>query len=207
MQSSETKPKEAYAYIRVSIKEEKPKNQRLAIESWARENGYRIVKFFEDVGVSGAVPPWDRPAFKQLLEIARDKPRPVLVYELSRIGRTFYETLRALQELESLGAPVIPISPKESFLQNLDPQVRKLVIAVLAWAAERERELLRQRTKEGMLRAKMEGKHVGRPRKEINLKKVMELRKKGVSLRDIARIFGVSYSTLYRRLKEAGIGG
>ena len=193
---------EAYAYVRVSLREERPENQRLAIESWARLHGYRVVEWFEDVGVSGAVPPWDRPAFKQLLETVRSRPRPVLVYELSRIGRTFYETLRALQELESLGAPVIPVSPKESFLQNLDPQVRKLVIAVFTWVAERERELLRQRTREGMLRAKLEGKHVGRPRKPIDLKKVEDYRRRGLSLRDIARLLGVSYSTLLRRLKE-----
>ncbi|ABM81001.1 hypothetical protein Hbut_1166 [Hyperthermus butylicus DSM 5456] len=101
-----------------------------------------------------------------------------------------------------MGAPVPPVSPRESFLQSLDPQVRKLVIAVLAWAAERERELLRQRTREGMRRAKLEGKRVGRPRKPIDWKKYEELRGKGLSLRDVARVLGVGYSTLRRRLRE-----
>ncbi len=110
--------------------------------------------------------------------------------------------MKALQELESLGAPVIAVSPKESFLQNLDPQVRKLIIAIFTWAAERERELLRQRTREGMLRAKLQGKHVGRPRKEIDWRKFDEYRRKGLSLRDIARLLNISYSTLLRRLKE-----
>lgn len=80
--------------------------------------------------------------------------------------------------------------------------MRKLVIAVLVWAAERERELLRQRTREGMLRAKLQGKHIGRPRKEIDWKKFQEYRRKGLSLRDCARLLNISYSTLLRRLKE-----
>ena len=136
------------------------------------------------------------------MENSKYKPRPVLVYELSRIGQSFYETLRALQELEAMGAPVIPVSQRERFLQDLDDQVRKLVIAVLAWAAERERELLRQRTREGMLRAKLEGKHVGRPRKRIDMERVRRLREKGLSYRAIARLLGVSYNTLLRRIRE-----
>ena len=194
--------KEAYGYVRVSLKEENPENQRFAIEKWAKENGYLIVKWFEDLGVSGATPPWERQAFKELINEVRKDPKPVIIYELSRLGRSFYETLRALQELESNNAPVIAVSPKESFLQNLDPQVRKLIIAIFTWVAERERELLRQRTKEGMLRAKAEGKHVGRPRKSVDMKKVKEYRKKGLSLKDISRLIGVSYSTLLRRIKE-----
>ena len=204
--SSSQKPRrKAYAYIRVSINEENPENQRIAIEEWAKANNYEIVKTFEDVGVSGAIPPWERPGFKSLLTHLREEPLPVIAYELSRLGRSFYETFRTIQELESLGAPVITISPKESFLQNLDPQIRQLIIAILAWTAERERELLRQRTREGMRRAKLEGKHIGRPKVKINMRKVRELRAKGVSYRDIARILGVNYYTLLRRVKEEGI--
>jgi DNA invertase Pin-like site-specific DNA recombinase len=192
----------AYAYIRVSLDNENPGNQEIAILEWAREHGFRVEEWFVDHGVSGAVSPRDRPGYRRLLERVRVKPLPVLVYELSRIGRSFYETLRAVEELEEMGAPVLPVSPRESFLQSLDPQVRKLVIAVLAWAAERERELLRQRTREGMRRARLEGKHVGRPKKPIDWKKYEDLRRKGLSLRDIARVLGVGYSTLRRRLRE-----
>ncbi|MCE4599094.1 MAG: recombinase family protein [Desulfurococcales archaeon] len=160
------------------------------------------MEWFIDKSISGAIPPWRREGYRRLLERVRVEPRPVLVYELSRIGRSFYETLKAIEELERLGAPILPVSPRESFLQSLDSQVRKLVVAVLAWAAERERELLRQRTREGMRRAKLEGKHVGRPRKLIDWRKYEELRSKGLSLKDIARVLEVGYSTLRRRLRE-----
>jgi len=194
--------KDAYAYIRVSLEDENPANQEIAIAERASGHGFRIVEWFIDRGASGAIPPWKREAYRKLLERVRREPKPVLVYELSRIGRSFYETLRAIEELEELGAPLLPVSPRESFLQSLESQVRKLVVAVIAWAAERERELLRQRTREGMKRAKLEGKHIGRPRKPIDWKKYEELRRKGLSLKDIARVLGVGYSTLRRRLRE-----
>lgn len=193
---------QAYAYIRVSIDEENPENQRIAIQEWVKAHNYEIVKWFEDVGISGAIPPWGRPRFKEMLQELSKNPKPVITYELSRLGRSFYETFRTIQELENLGAPLITVSPKEQFLQNLDPQIRKLIIAILAWTAERERELLRQRTREGMRRAKLEGKHIGRPKVKINMKKVKELRAKGVSYKDIARILDVNYYTLLRRVKE-----
>ena len=197
--------REAYAYVRVSLSEEHPENQEVAIKEWAKLNGYAVLDWFRDIGISGAIPPWERPDFRRLLKAVKERPRPVLIYELSRLGRTFYETLRALQELEALGAPVITVSPREAFLRTLDPQVRKLIIAIFTWVAERERELLRQRTKEGMLRAKLQGKHVGRPRKEIDWKKVKKLREKGLSWRDIARLLDVGYSTLMRRKREVKI--
>jgi len=53
-----------------------------------------------------------------------------------------------------------------------------------------------------MTRAKAEGKHVGRPPKPIDWKRVDELRKKGVSYRDISKIIEVPYSTLLRRIKK-----
>lgn len=195
--------KEAYAYVRVSIADENPENQIMAIERWAKAHRYEIVKVFQEVK-SGGIPPWQRPVFQELLEHVKKDPRPILVYELSRLGRTFYETFRAIKELEDLGAPVIPVSEKEKFLQNLDPSIRELIIALFAWVAERERELLRERTKEGMARAKAQGKHVGRPPIPIDMKKVKEYREKGLSYRDIARLLGVNYYTLLRRVKNSG---
>lgn len=94
---------------------------------------------------------------------AEDKsklPKCVLVYEISRLGRTFWEILEAIKALEEY-SPIISTSPKESFLQTEDRSMRQLLLSILAWAAERERELLVQRTIEGVSRAKEEGKHSG----------------------------------------------
>ena len=200
--------KPVVAYLRVSTEEQSLENQRLAIERWARENGYLVVRYYEDQAKSGAIPPLRREGFRSMIEdIPRMNPKPVavLTYELSRVGRTFYETLEAISSLEALGTPLISISPREGFLQTLDPSIRKLILAILTWVAERERDLIAQRTREGMARAKAEGKHVGRPRKEISKTRVEEYLRKGLSLSAISRIVGVSTKTLKRRLEEWGL--
>jgi len=199
------KLKPAVAYLRVSTGEQTVENQRIAIEEWAHRNGYLVLRYYEDEAISGRVPALKRPGFRKLIEdVASLKPKPVaaIVYELSRLGRNFYETLEAVRVLETLETPVISISPKESFLQSLDPSIRKLILAIFSWAAERERELLSQRTKEGMRRVKLEGRRVGRPRKPVDKKTVLRYLKKGLTMSAIAKIMGVSPKTIKRRLKE-----
>jgi len=200
--------KPVVAYLRVSTEEQTLENQRLAVERWAGGNGYLVVKYYEDQARSGAIPPLRREGFRRMIEeipSLQPKPVAVLTYELSRVGRTFYETLEAINALEALGAPLISISPRESFLQTLDPSIRKLVLAILTWVAERERDLISQRTREGMERVRREGKHVGRPRRELPRSRVEEYLRKGLSLSAISRVMGVSTKTLKRRLEEWGL--
>ncbi|HDI47112.1 MAG TPA: recombinase family protein [Candidatus Methanomethylia archaeon] len=200
--------KRAVAYLRVSTDEQTVENQRLAIEKWAQESGYMVLKYYVDEATSGNIPPLKRRGFREMMEeLSKMTPKPqaVLVYELSRVGRTFYETLEAVKTLEELGTPLISISPKESFLQSMDPSIRKLILAIITWVAEREREVISQRTREGMVRVMSQGRHVGRPRMEVDVEKALQLLREGWSLSAIARKLGVSISTLRRRLKEVKI--
>lgn len=204
--STDFKP--VVAYVRVSTGEQTVENQKIAIDEWARNNGYLVIKYYEDEAISGKVAPLRRQGFRKLVEeVVSLKPKPVvtIVYELSRIGRSFYETLEAVKALETLETPLVSISPKESFLQTLDPSIRKLVLAIFSWVAERERELLSQRTKEGMKRVKLEGKRIGRPMKMVDKKTIIGYLEKGLSMSAIAKILGVSSKTLKRRLMEWNI--
>ncbi len=125
----------------------------------------------------------------------------VLVYELSRVGRTFWDTLDAIKAVERY-ASLISCSPRESFLQTTEASIRKLMIGILTWAAERERELLVQRTKDGMDRAKAAGKDIGRPEKIIDKDKLINLLAENNSKTKIAKNLGVSKATLYKKLRE-----
>ena len=197
----------AVAYLRVSTSEQTVENQRLAIHRFASSKGLRITKEYVDEAVSGSVSPFRRPGFSQLvkdLEMGVVKPDVILVYEVSRIGRTLRESLDAIWRVEKY-APIIPVSSRETWLQTLDRSIRDLILSVLAWAAERERQLLIERTREGMMRARLMGKHIGRPRKNIRRKDVERYLKQGVPKASIARILGVSRTTLYERLKEWGL--
>ena len=71
--------------------------------------------------------------------------------------------------------------------------------------AEFERGLIRERTKIGIERAKREGILCNRPKKEIDVDKVIKLYNNGVILKDIAKVNNMSTVTLWKRLDEAGV--
>jgi len=118
----------------------------------------------------------------------------IIFYDVSRLGRNLEETLYELKRLIEEGYNMYFIYP--DFLNQInDPMMKKFVASMFVWFAELYRYDIIQRTKAGMLRAKPQGKHIGRPRKEIYWKKFSEYLRKGLSLRDYARLLDVSYST------------
>lgn len=193
--------KYAFGYLRVSTDEQTVLNQKLVIEKWAQDNDYKILDFFEDSAISGKIPAIDRPAFKEMLSLVRsDRVDSIMVYELSRVGRTFWETLDAIKSIEKY-SPLISCSPKEIFLQTTDPSVRKLMIGILTWVAEREREMLIQRTKDGMVRAKMAGKNIGRPKKTLDKDVLIKMLSQNIPRNKIAKNLGISKATLYNQIR------
>lgn len=194
--------KYAFAYLRVSTEEQTVQNQKLVLEKWGQGNGYQILDFFEDSAVSGKVPATQRRGFRDMLEFVKTaQVDAVLVYELSRVGRTFWDTLDAIKAIEQY-APLISCSPRESFLQTTEPSVRKLMIGILTWVAEREREMLVQRTKDGMERARAAGKGIGRPQKVLDKDRLIAMLAENQSKAGIARSLGVSKATLYKELRQ-----
>ncbi|MEO9364362.1 MAG: recombinase family protein [Nitrososphaera sp.] len=196
--------KYAFAYLRVSTEEQTVQNQKLALERWARDNNFQILDFFEDSAVSGRVPAAQRRGFHDLVEMVKTATvDAVLVYELSRVGRTFWDTLDAIKAIEQY-APLLSCSPRESFLQTTEPSVRKLMIGILTWVAEREREMLVQRTKDGMERARAAGRGIGRPAKVLDKDRLITMLAENRSKARIARELGVSKATLYKELRQIG---
>lgn len=197
--------KYAFGYLRVSTDDQTVLNQKLFLQKWASEHGYTVIDFFEDTSTSGKIPAIKRNAFQELLSIAKDAAiDAILVYELSRVGRTFWDTLDAIKAIEQY-APLISCSPRESFLENTEPSIRRLMIGILTWVAERERELLVQRTKDGMARAKASGVIVGRPKKIVDKDKLIRLLSTNTPRTKIANALGVSKATLYKELRQGAI--
>lgn len=193
--------KYSFGYLRVSTDEQTVLNQKLAIAKWAVENDYKVLDFFEDSAISGKVPAISRPAFGEMLHLVRtDRVDSVIVYELSRVGRTFWETLDAIKSIEEY-SPLISCSPREIFLQTTDPSVRKLMIGILTWVAEREREMLIQRTKDGMARAKISGKNIGRPKKTLDKDTLIKMLSQNLPRSKIAKNLGISKATLYNQIR------
>ena len=166
---SPLKRRTAFAYLRVSSRKQDEENQRIQIGRWAQEHAVDVDPggWFVDHAVSGRkVPPLERDGFRSMYDLVADLrkqgtgPSNVLVYELSRVGRSFWEMLEVVRALEE-SAPIISTSPKESFLQIEDQSLRRFLLAMLAWAAEREADLISQRTLEGLERARQESRHSG----------------------------------------------
>jgi len=193
-----------YAYVRVSTKKQDVESQKKAIEEWAAKHNLRIDRFFEDDATSGVVPPKKRPGFSKLWETLQPGDT-LIVFELSRLGRSLKDIVFLAEELRERGVTLISI--KEGIDPKQNPLHYKITIALMGIFAELERELIKERTKAGMAKAKAEGKHIGRPRK-LDPAKVLTLLKKGLKPSEIAGILGVSKFTVYsclRRLREAGI--
>ncbi|MFB5600309.1 MAG: recombinase family protein [Nitrososphaeraceae archaeon] len=197
--------KYAVAYLRVSTEEQTVQNQKIAITKWGQNHSFQILYFFEDPSVSGKTPAIQRKGFQELMDFVKtSNVDAVLVYELSRVGRTFWDTLDAIKAIEE-NSPLVSCSPREAFLQTTDPSIRKLMISILTWVAEREREMLVQRTKDGMKRAKMVGKEIGRPEKNINKDNLITLLAKNLSRAKIAKELGISKATLYKEFRRLDI--
>jgi DNA invertase Pin-like site-specific DNA recombinase len=141
----------------------------------------------------------DRPGYSAMLTFLSDKDDVILyVFEISRIGRSFIDTLTTVNLLERAGVRVWSLSPAESWSRIEDRKLRDLMLSIFSWVADRERESLIERTKLGLDRARAEGTNLGRPVRKIPRRQVKELRDKKISLAAISRILDIPYSTLRR---------
>ncbi len=79
----------------------------------------------------------------------------------------------------------------------MDPRVRQLIISVLGWAAEMEREFIRERTREALARLKAQGKQIGRSPKwnEQMRRRIIDLVRRGLTLKEACQLVGISYRT------------
>jgi len=189
-------------YARVSTDEQHTDNQKIKLLA----EGVAEICIFIDKGISGTVPARERPAFKRLLKYIEEHQGEVkylLVYEISRLGRTTLETLNTIEYLEKdLGVRVWSLSPNEAFTRQTDESIRQLMLMLMGWVAQRERDNLVERTKAGLDRARMAGTQLGRPPVKIDGAKALKLKEEGKSWKEIAKTLGVPVMTLYRYRKR-----
>jgi DNA invertase Pin-like site-specific DNA recombinase len=183
-------------YVRVSRDDQNVENQiRLLLDE-----GLRRESIYVD-HISGISNMEDREGYTKMMDFIQknpDQPITLYVFEISRLGRSFLETLNTVRSLEKSGIRVWSLSPAESWSRIDDKKLRDLMLSIFSWVADRERENLIERTKLGLARARAEGKHLGRPYRIIPWKRVKELQDKKISLAAISRILDIPYTTLYR---------
>lgn len=193
-----------YGYIRVSTDKQCTENQRFEIERYCRDNNVSVDSWVEET-VSGTKRVEGRKLGRML---KRMKKGDILICaELSRLGRNLMLIMSILNRCMESGMQVWSI--KDNYKLGYDIQSKILAFA-FGLAAEIERDLISQRTREALARKKAEGVVLGRPKGSKSAAKKLshhesEIRRmllancpKSV----IARKLKVNRSTLYRFLHE-----
>ncbi|MGC8556194.1 MAG: recombinase family protein, partial [Conexivisphaera sp.] len=131
----------------------------------------------------------------------------VLVFEISRLSRRQRTLIDFLYDCVVSGVTVYSV--KESYLADWlrEPRARAIVVGLLSILYDLERQMISERTKAGIERARLQGKVVGRPRKPVDRREAEKLLRLGVPRSKVARMLGVSPRTLRRRILEWGSQG
>ena len=169
-----------------------------ALRAVASQRGWDVVGEFIDQGVSGGQQ--SRPALDQLMSAVRNgQVDAVAVWRFDRAARSTTHLLALLEEFRQLDVDFVSL--REAV--DTSTSVGKMVFTFLAAVAEFEKSLIVERVKAGVARAKAQGKHVGRPRRDIDIDLARLLREQGHGYRRVAKMMGIPKSTLVRHLAEA----
>lgn len=196
-----------YGYLRVSSDDQDENSQKRGVDEFANKNGLKIDEYVIDHGLSGAKEFKVRSIGKLIKKL--QKGDTVIASEISRIGRRLVLVLDFIKICTEKGVNFFTVKDRYSIADTLQS---KVILTVMGLCAEIERDLVRQRTKEGMARARAEGKVLGRPKgrktapekHKLNNKEVLikGLMAEGLAQRKIAAIVKVNRNTLARFIKE-----
>jgi DNA invertase Pin-like site-specific DNA recombinase len=196
----------AFAYVRASTQEEvrqgSNERQKDVIRQYAQPRGYEL-EFFEDRAKSGKTT--QRAGFERMLNSLDAKPGVVIVAKIGRFARSLSDLLRMLEYLDQKGVGFISVN--DPGLDTTTPNGR-LLLQILGAFAEFERNMINSRTKAGREQAINRGVKFGRPALKtrngsfIDRRKVIELKQKGLSAWDTAKLLGCSTTPVLRILRD-----
>ena len=177
------------AYLRVSTPQQDVGSQRLAILEYARKHDFRIDDFIEATASGQASE--KRRRLDELMNVLQRGDR-LVVSELSRLGRSLGQIVAILDALAKAGVAFVAMK------ENI--------------RIEGQRDLISERTREGLAKARASGQKLGRPKgslgvsrlngKEDDIRRFLEL---GLPKTAIAKLTGVSRTTLYSFMRTRGL--
>lgn len=136
-----------------------------------------------------------------LLEFVREGDQ-VHVTRLDRLARSIFDLQAIVKSIEGKGASLVVMN------QNVDTSTStgKLLFNMLGMMAEFERDLINERAQEGRVAAMKRGVKFGQPKKldDAKVDEIMALSERGMTKAEIAKIAGISRSSVYNALKQKG---
>jgi DNA invertase Pin-like site-specific DNA recombinase len=187
-----------YARVSTRDKDQNPETQLLPLREWAVRLEYDTIEYVDYASGKDL----NRPQWRSLVgDWRRGKFGVIAVLRLDRAFRSVADMHNVLQEIEGRGIRFVSVTQP----MDTGTAVGRLLVNVLGSIAEFERDLIRERVKEGVSRAQRNGtrsgKAIGRPRVKLSVRRVREAVAEHGSQRAAAKALGVALATLQRRLE------
>lgn len=181
-----------FSYCRVSTTEQTTENQILAIQ----QQGYELneTRTISET-VSGSVEAMKREKFKMLINHQMESGDMLVVLKLDRLGRDNIDVQNTINLLTDKGIKVVCLDLPISDLSSAEG---KLMLQMFSAFAEFERNRIRERTKEGLERAKDQGKKLGRPIAHSTTIAVQAKKAEGLSQSKTAKVLTLGIATVKR---------
>ena len=184
-------------YARVSTASQTVENQLIELRDAAKRLGWNVTHEVIDEGISGSKGRSDRPGFDRVFELVEQKAvGAVMAWSVDRIGRSLQDLVALMKELQRNS---VDLYCHQQSINTATPAGR-MTFSIFGALGEYERSLIIERIHSGIARAKAEGVRFGRPRvygAEVRAQ-VIQLRAKGMRMRDIARELSVGFGTVWR---------
>lgn len=195
-------PKLIYGYVRVSSKDQNIERQLIALKN----EGIPDKRIYIDKQ-SGK--DFERPAYKSLIH--KLKPGDILVTKsIDRLGRNYEEIMEQWRMITKVKqADIIiqdmPLLDTSKTKDLMGMFISDLVLQLLSFVAQNERELIRQRQAEGIAAAKNRGVQFGKPKIKLpdNFPELYEKWcQKQLTIQEFANLCHIGRSTLYNKISE-----
>lgn len=186
-------------YVRVStdLQINGADSQVKALENYCKTKEITNYKIYQDFAISGAKA--SRPSLESMMkDISDGLVESVVVYSFSRLARNLKHLILALETFQKLKVNFVSIS--ESI--DLNTPIGRTIYQVMASFSELERELIKERVRNGMKAAKLRGSKIGATKKFTNTALFKDLRASGKTIREIAKLMNCSPPTVLKMLKD-----
>ncbi len=185
-------------YVRVSTKDQSVDMQLNDLERYSKERGFKVFRVYKDNGVSGTKE--SRPALSELMNDAKKRKfNTVLVWRFDRFARSTKHLVNALYEFRNLSIDFI------SYQENIDTSspLGEAIFTIISAMSKLERDIIAERVRGGLRKARANGKRLGRPNGDVDIDKVFDHKRQGKSIREIAKELGIHRSKVERTLKTS----